>query len=76
VKNSADLVMSKLLLNLQIKEGVMVAIPFSDMGIKSNVTLVFSAGQAFIIAKVGATYKFSPFIGRLDDVQLMDQYFD
>jgi transaldolase len=40
---------------------------FSDMGIKTNVTLVFSAGQALLAAKAGATYV-SPFLGRLDDV--------
>jgi transaldolase len=40
---------------------------FSDLGIKTNVTLVFSAGQALLAAKAGATYV-SPFLGRLDDV--------
>lgn len=40
---------------------------FSDKGIKTNVTLVFSAGQALLAAKAGATYV-SPFIGRLDDI--------
>ena len=40
---------------------------FSDKGIRTNVTLVFSAGQALLAAKAGATYV-SPFIGRLDDV--------
>ncbi len=40
---------------------------FSDKGIKTNCTLVFSAGQALLAAKAGATYV-SPFIGRLDDV--------
>ena len=40
---------------------------FSDKGIRTNVTLVFSAGQALMAAKAGATYV-SPFIGRLDDV--------
>lgn len=49
------------------KEGVMAAKYFSDKGIKTNVTLVFSAGQALMAAKAGATYV-SPFIGRLDDV--------
>ncbi|UFH45583.1 fructose-6-phosphate aldolase [Flavobacterium galactosidilyticum] len=49
------------------KEGVMAAKYFSDKGIKTNVTLVFSAGQALLAAKAGATYV-SPFIGRLDDV--------
>ena len=49
------------------KEGVMAAKYFSDKGIKTNVTLVFSVGQALLAAKAGATYV-SPFIGRLDDV--------
>lgn len=49
------------------KEGVMAAKYFSDREIKTNVTLVFSAGQALLAAKAGATYV-SPFIGRLDDV--------
>lgn len=47
--------------------GVKAAKYFNDKGIKTNVTLVFSAGQALIAAKAGATYV-SPFIGRLDDV--------
>ena len=50
-----------------IEEGVKAAKYFSDKGIKTNVTLVFSAGQALLAAKAGATYV-SPFIGRLDDV--------
>ncbi|MDB4107643.1 fructose-6-phosphate aldolase [Bacteroidia bacterium] len=40
---------------------------FSDNGIKTNCTLVFSAGQAILAAKAGATY-LSPFIGRIDDM--------
>jgi len=50
-----------------IKEGVKAIRYFSDQGIKTNCTLVFSAGQALIAAKAGATYV-SPFIGRLDDI--------
>jgi transaldolase len=50
-----------------IKDGVKAAKYFSDKGIKTNVTLVFSAGQAILAAKAGATYV-SPFIGRLDDI--------
>ena len=50
-----------------IREGIKVAKHFSEIGIKTNVTLVFSAGQALLAAKAGATYV-SPFIGRLDDV--------
>lgn len=50
-----------------IKEGVKALKHFSDQGIKTNCTLVFSAGQALLAAKAGATYV-SPFIGRLDDI--------
>jgi len=50
-----------------IKDGIKAAKYFKDKGIKTNVTLVFSAGQALLAAKAGATYV-SPFIGRLDDV--------
>lgn len=49
------------------KEGVKACRYFSSKGIKTNVTLVFSAGQALLAAKAGATYV-SPFIGRLDDI--------
>lgn len=50
-----------------IKDGIRACKYFSDKGIKTNVTLVFSAGQALLAAKAGATYV-SPFIGRLDDI--------
>ncbi|CAM4246496.1 fructose-6-phosphate aldolase [Zobellia nedashkovskayae] len=50
-----------------IKDGVKALKYFSDKGIKTNCTLVFSAGQALLAAKAGATYV-SPFIGRLDDI--------
>jgi len=50
-----------------IADGVKACKYFSDKGIKTNVTLVFSAGQALLAAKAGATYM-SPFIGRLDDI--------
>ena len=50
-----------------IKEGVKAAKYFSDKGIRTNVTLVFSSGQALLAANAGATYV-SPFIGRLDDI--------
>jgi Transaldolase len=50
-----------------IKDGVKAAKYFSNNGIKTNVTLVFSAGQALLAAKAGATYV-SPFLGRLDDI--------
>ena len=50
-----------------IKTGLKACKYFSDKGIKTNVTLVFSVGQAILAAKAGATYV-SPFIGRLDDI--------
>ena len=50
-----------------IREGVKAIKYFSNKGIKTNCTLVFSAGQALLAAKAGATYV-SPFIGRLDDI--------
>ena len=50
-----------------IKEGVKAIKYFSNKGIKTNCTLVFTAGQALLAAKAGATYV-SPFIGRLDDI--------
>jgi transaldolase len=50
-----------------IKDGIKAIKYFSEKGIKTNCTLVFSAGQALLAAKAGATYM-SPFIGRLDDV--------
>src|SRR2546430_10153684 len=50
-----------------IKDGVKALKYFSDNGIRTNCTLIFSAGQAILAAKAGATY-LSPFIGRLDDI--------
>ena len=50
-----------------IKDGVKACKYFSEKGIRTNVTLVFSVGQALLAAKAGATYV-SPFIGRLDDI--------
>jgi transaldolase len=60
-----------------IKDGIKAIKWFTDNGIKTNCTLVFSAGQAILAAKAGATYV-SPFIGRIDDgnwdgVQLIEQ---
>ena len=52
-----------------IREGVKAIKYFSDHGIKTNCTLVFSAGQAILAAKAGATY-LSPFVGRLDDMSV------
>lgn len=49
-----------------IKEGIKAIKWFSDNGIRTNCTLVFSAGQAILAAKAGASYV-SPFIGRIDD---------
>lgn len=50
-----------------IKDGIKAIKYFSEKGIKTNCTLVFSSGQAILAAKAGATY-LSPFIGRLDDI--------
>lgn len=50
-----------------IKDGIKAIKYFTEKGIKTNCTLVFSAGQALLAAKAGATYV-SPFVGRLDDV--------
>lgn len=50
-----------------IEDGIKACKYFSNKGIRTNVTLVFSAGQALLAAKAGATYV-SPFLGRLDDI--------
>lgn len=50
-----------------IKDGVKAIKWFTDNGIRTNCTLVFSAGQALLAAKAGASYV-SPFLGRLDDI--------
>ena len=50
-----------------IEDGIKAIRYFSDKGLKTNCTLVFSSGQALLAAKAGATYV-SPFIGRLDDI--------
>jgi transaldolase len=60
-----------------IKDGVKAIKWFTDNGIKTNCTLIFSAGQAILAAKAGATYV-SPFIGRIDDsgwdgIELIEQ---
>lgn len=52
-----------------IKDGIKALKYFSDKGIKTNCTLIFSAGQALLAAKAGATYV-SPFLGRLDDISV------
>ncbi len=51
-------------------EGLKAVKAFSDEGIKTNVTLVFSSVQALLAARAGATYV-SPFLGRLDDIGIM-----
>jgi transaldolase len=60
-----------------IKEGIKAIKWFTDNGIRTNCTLIFSAGQAILAAKAGATY-ISPFLGRIDDsgwdgMQLIEQ---
>lgn len=60
-----------------IKDGIKAIKWFTDNGIKTNCTLIFSAGQAILAAKAGASYV-SPFLGRIDDsgwdgVQLIEQ---
>ncbi|GGH72565.1 transaldolase [Filimonas zeae] len=60
-----------------IKDGIKAIKWFTDNGIKTNCTLIFSAGQAILAAKAGATY-LSPFLGRIDDsgwdgVQLIEE---
>ena len=52
-----------------IGEGIKAIKYFSSKGIKTNCTLIFSAGQALLAAKAGATY-ISPFLGRLDDISV------
>ena len=52
-----------------IKDGIKALKYFSDKGVKTNCTLIFSAGQALLAAKAGATYV-SPFLGRLDDISV------
>lgn len=49
------------------KDGIKAVKHFTDKGIRTNCTLVFSVGQALLAAKAGATYV-SPFVGRLDDI--------
>ncbi len=65
-------ILSKIAKNVCIKlpltlDGIKACKYFSDKGIKTNVTLCFSAAQAILVAKAGATYV-SPFVGRLDDI--------
>lgn len=66
-KRLADLAENIVVKVPMIKDGVKAINHFTDLGIKTNCTLVFSAGQAILAAKAGATYV-SPFIGRIDDL--------
>ncbi len=50
-----------------IRDGIKAIAHFTEKGIRTNCTLVFSAGQAILAAKAGATYV-SPFVGRIDDI--------
>ena len=60
----SDNIVIKVPINL---EGLKVVSTLSDLGIKTNVTLIFSASQALLAAKAGASYV-SPFVGRIDDI--------
>jgi len=66
-KRLADLAPNIVVKVPMIKEGVKAISWFTENGIRTNCTLVFSAGQAILAAKAGATY-LSPFIGRVDDL--------
>ncbi len=66
-KRLADLAPNIVVKVPMIKEGVKALSHFRQIGIRTNCTLVFSAGQAILAAKAGATY-LSPFIGRIDDI--------
>ncbi len=66
-KNLAQLAPNIVVKVPMIKEGIKAIRWFTDNGIRTNCTLVFSAGQAILAAKAGATY-LSPFIGRIDDI--------
>ena len=66
-KRLADLAPNIVVKVPMIKEGIKAISHFTEIGIRTNCTLVFSAGQAILAAKAGATY-LSPFIGRVDDI--------
>ncbi len=66
-KNLADIADNIVVKVPMIKDGVRALSTLRDLGIATNCTLVFSAGQAILAAKAGATYV-SPFIGRIDDI--------
>ncbi|QQK07915.1 fructose-6-phosphate aldolase [Miniphocaeibacter halophilus] len=70
VKEALDLVTihKNIVIKLPMtKEGLKACKKLTDKGIKTNITLIFSASQALMAAKAGATYV-SPFLGRLDDI--------
>ncbi len=66
-KSLADIAPNIVVKVPMIKEGVKALSYFREHGIRTNCTLVFSAGQAILAAKAGANY-LSPFIGRIDDI--------
>lgn len=66
-KKLADLADNIVVKVPMIKDGVKAISYFSEHGINTNCTLVFSAGQAILAAKAGASY-ISPFVGRVDDI--------
>lgn len=66
-KRLADIASNIVVKVPMIREGVKAIATFTDLGIRTNCTLVFSPGQAILAAKAGATY-LSPFIGRIDDI--------
>jgi transaldolase len=66
-KRLADLAENIVVKIPMIKDGIKAIAYFTEAGIKTNCTLVFSAGQAILAAKAGATY-LSPFVGRVDDI--------
>lgn len=66
-KKLADLAENIVVKVPMIKDGVKAIAYFSEQGIATNCTLVFSAGQAILAAKAGASY-LSPFVGRVDDI--------
>ncbi|MBU8787621.1 MULTISPECIES: fructose-6-phosphate aldolase [Bacillus] len=64
--------LAKIAPNITVKipmtpDGLKAVKALTDLGIKTNVTLIFSANQALLAARAGATYV-SPFLGRLDDI--------
>ena len=54
---------------IKLGDNVVIKVPMTEEGIKTNVTLIFSANQALLAARAGATYV-SPFVGRVDDISM------